>query len=112
MYWDNRKKLLQSPVVGHRAKDREVCQIFGAEQTAQIVKLFRHILFLLREAVRLFANVPEKNLAFTTVFERNQAEIEHRKEFFALFERVVIILAIVFRVQSFAQIVKLFDDLR
>ena len=70
---NDRKQLIERPVIRHRAKHRKVRQILGAQQPAQIVKLFRNVFRLLRILVSAFANVPEQHFALGAIFERDQA---------------------------------------
>src|ERR1700730_7471645 len=100
---DNGKQLVQGPMIRHRTKDREVGQILGAQQTAKFVKLFSDILRLLSVLVGPFTNVPEKYLALGAIFQTDEAEIEKRKQLFAVFKRVVVILSIILDRDRFAQ---------
>jgi hypothetical protein len=58
----DRKQLIERPVIRHRAKHGKVRQVLGAQQPAQIAKLFRNVLRLLRILVGALANVPEQAL--------------------------------------------------
>ena len=62
--------------------------------------------------LRALADVPEKHFALGAIFQRDQAEAKERKQLFAVFQSVVIILAIIFDRNCFAQIAKLNYDLR
>ena len=109
---DYGEQLVERPVVGHRAEDGEVREVLGAQQTAQVVELLGDVLGLLRVLVGALAHVPEQDLALRAVFQRDQAEVEEREQLVAMFERVVVELAVVLDRDRLAQVGQLDDDLR
>src|ERR1051326_4461192 len=108
----DRKQLVQRPMVRHGAKHRKVRQVFSAEQPAQFTKLFGDIFRSLRVLISAFTNVPEQHFALRAIFERDQAEVEQYEEFFTMFKRVVVILAIVLDADRLTQITEFDHDLR
>ena len=98
-------------MIGDRSEDRKICQVLDAQQLAQLAKFFRDILRMLCVFIGAFANIPEKHFALRAIFQRNQAKIKKREQLFAMFEGVVIILAIVLDGDCFAQFAQLNDYL-
>ena len=91
-------------MIGNRFEDGEVREVLRAQELSQISEFFGNILRLLGILIGALAHIPEKHFAFRAVFQRNQSEIEQREQFFAMLKRVVIVLAIVFDRDCFAQI--------
>ena len=74
----DREELIDRPVVGHRAKDREVAQVLRRKNLLQVVELFFLQLGGLGELRRARADFPEQHFAFGAVFEADQPEVELR----------------------------------
>src|SRR6266404_2803746 len=96
VYRNNGKELVKSPMIRRRTENRKVGQILGAKQAPKVAELFRHIFGLLGVFVSAFTDIPKQYFAFCTVLQRNKAQVEKGKEFIAMFQGIVIILAIIF----------------
>src|SRR5262249_31185492 len=104
MDWDNREELVDRPVVRDRTEDGKITQILRRQKLPKVVELLRFDLCLLREIIRLVADLPEKHFAFRAVFQGNEAEVEEREELFFMLERVVVILEEILRGHRLIQI--------
>src|SRR5215204_2681473 len=109
---DDGEELVERPVVGHRAEDGEVRQVLGAQQAPQLGELFGDVLGHLRVLVGTLAHVPEQDFALGAVFQRDKPEVEEREQLVPVFERVVVVLAVVLDRDRLAQVGQLDDDLR
>src|SRR2546423_112783 len=109
---DDGEQLVERPVVGRGAEDGKVRQVLRAEQTPQVVELLGDVVGLPRVLVGALAHVPEEHLALGAVFQGYESEVEEREHLVAVFERVVVELAVVLDRYRLAQVAQLDDDLR
>src|SRR5436853_7370094 len=94
-------------MVGHGFKYREIRKVLRAEKLPEIAKLFRNVLRLLGVSIGALANVPEKHFTFGPILQRDQSQVEEREEFFAMFERVVRVLAIIHNVVRLSHVAQI-----
>ncbi len=66
---------------------------------------------MLSITVGALAHIPEQNFAFGSIFQRNQAQVEKREEFFAMLQSIVIVLAIILNRNRLAQVAQFYYDL-
>src|SRR4030095_11823664 len=89
------EQLTERPMIGNGSKNRKNGQVLCAQEPSEIAELLGNVLGLLGVTVGALTDVPEKYLSLRAIFQGYQPEVEKREQLFSVFERVVIVLAII-----------------
>ena len=99
-------------MIGQRLEDREIADVLVVEPGLQLDELLGHELRGLGVAHGLVRDQPEQSLGFGPIVEAQHSQAEQRLRLVAVFDRIVVVLAIVLHRHGPRHLGQILHDLR